>query len=147
MILETAENALSNPEVENAWSEMALGWPNATPEQRVSALQYILSRRDRALNALREIADDDQLVETLAVLYIELKCEWIMINTVVNYQLFRKGDGDGETILRGALTASLLERVESLLGPEDVQAITNFLAQPVRQRRHETPAADARNAA
>lgn len=135
MLLQQAIDTLTSNEINRHWETLALDWPNADAEQRTRALAHVFSRRDRAVTALREIGDDEQLMDTLAVLYIELKCEWIMINTVVNYQMFRTGQGDGETVLRGALVSSLLERVESLLSEDDVRAITEFLSQPVRQRR------------
>lgn len=146
MLLEKIEKRLTDPVLVESWRGMARDWPGTEDPGRWAALNHVVQRRDRALTTLREIADDDQLIETIAILYIELKSEWIMLNTMVNYQLFRKQQSDGEAVLRAALVSSLLSAVEDMLTAKDIATITCFLSTPINQKSEDSDSPDTQSA-
>jgi hypothetical protein len=136
------EKQLAAPALWQGWQTQADEWTGTDAQGRSQAISYIHGRQSYAIKTLEEIGDPDQLRETLAILYIEIKSQWIMLNTMVNYQLFRKGEADGEAVLRASLLSNFLQAIESLLKPEDIGAITNFLAAPVRQIEESTAAVE-----
>jgi hypothetical protein len=127
------QKQLGAPALWQEWQIQASEWTGTDDQGRSQAINYIHGRQTYSIKTLEEIGDPDQLRETLAILYIEIKSQWIMLNTMVNYQLFRKGEGDGESILKASLLARFLQAVESLLTPDDISSITTFLSAPVRQ--------------
>lgn len=96
-------------------------------------IEWFNALRGDLVNLMREVEDEMQMEETLAVNYVELKSRWIAINTKVNYQVFRTGLFDPETAMRGTAASMLLGEIERLLDPKDIAAIAEFLAQPLRR--------------
>jgi hypothetical protein len=129
------QQQLGAPALWQFWQTQADEWTGTDDLGRTQAIAYIHGRQSYSIKTLEEIGDPDQLRETLAILYIEIKSQWIMLNTMVNYQLFRKGEGDGEAILKASLLASFLQTIESLLKPEDIGAITAFLSAPIHPQQ------------
>lgn len=132
MTIEEIKNVILDPAILEQWRQTAAEWNGTDQAGREACIAHVVGRREHILKSLQDISDADQMVESLAIVYIETKSEWIMLNTMVNYQLMRHGEGDGEAVLRAALVSSLLMTVERMLTPKDIQAITNFLAAPTR---------------
>jgi hypothetical protein len=134
MELKEITSNLQAPSLSQGWHNIANEWDGTDEPGRFQALSFIHERRDNAVKALEDIGDPDQLSETLAILYIKLKSEWIMLNTMTNYQLFHTGKNDGQAVLKGALISNFLQVVEDLLSAEDISTITSFLAAPIRPK-------------
>lgn len=132
-MLQRALDALMNPDLERTIREVLSAWPDPDPMPRETSLAWVMAARDELVSLLREVADDEQIAETLAVNYIELKSRWIALCTKANYQNFRLGRCDSDLALKGSACSQLLAVVEGLLTPEDVAQITEFLATPIRR--------------
>ncbi|MDX2147404.1 MAG: hypothetical protein SFZ23_07760 [Planctomycetota bacterium] len=109
-------------------------FPGAAPEQIERTWKWVDNLRTQLVALVRDIDDPDQIPTTLAIYYIECKSHWIALNTKVNYQNFRHGSCDVETALRGAAISQILARVETLLTADDINQITEFLAQPISRQ-------------
>ncbi|MCE2966497.1 MAG: hypothetical protein ACK5WB_03465 [Phycisphaerales bacterium] len=131
--LQRAIETLTNPQIETKIREALETWPDADPAMVARTLAWITALRDDLCNLLRTIEDDEQIAETLAINYIELKSRWIALNTKANYCIFRTGVADAESAFRGTSISMLLGEVEGLLTPTDITTITEFLAQPIRR--------------
>lgn len=67
----------------------------------------------------------------VAVRFIELKSHWILLNTQINYKLVSKGEVDMSLAYRASLISQLLEALEHLIEPEDIDRIIDFLSEPL----------------
>ncbi|MCA3006090.1 MAG: hypothetical protein LW650_12885 [Planctomycetaceae bacterium] len=133
MDLATLSNRLTDPTLVSSIREALLSWPEADPHLVEQTLTWVKGLRDELVSLCREIDDDEQIEQNLAITYIELKTRWIAINTRINYQLFRTGHNDPQSVFRATGVSMLLAHVESLLTAGDVAQITEFLAQPIRR--------------
>ncbi len=123
-------DALEAPEIDVAWKNTAAEI-DATPEMRKEAIAWVRNHRNFFVQALRDVNDPIDLRLTLALRYIELKSVWIQFNTTINYCLMNKGEADPRSLLCSSLISQLLISVESLLKPEEVEQISNFLNTPI----------------
>jgi hypothetical protein len=133
MDLPTLIERLNDPTLESGIREALLSWPDADPQLVERTVAWVKTLRDELVTLCQEIDDSDQIDQNLAINYIELKTRWIAINTRINYQLFRTGGNDPESVFRATGVSLLLAHVESLLSPSDIAQITEFLAQPIRR--------------
>lgn len=88
--------------------------------------------RDGLVTLVRAIEDPEEIETTLAINYVELKSKWIALNTKINYTVFRSGACDPVDALRASGVSTLLVTIEDILEQEDIEKITEFLAQPLR---------------
>lgn len=122
---------LTDPAFRALLKEQLGSWEGADPAAIDRTVAWILQLREDLVSLIRTIDDDEQIAETMAINYIEIKTRWIALNTKINYQTFRQGACDPELAFRGTACSGLLAEVETLLTPDDVMKITEFLAQPV----------------
>lgn len=124
---------LSSQRLESEIRNGLASWDNPDPAHIEEAIAWFRHVRDDMVAVLREVEDDDQAKETLAINYIEVKSRWIAINTKINYQNFRLGSCDPIDAFRGTAISMMLVELEQVLDPDDIEKITEFLAQPVRR--------------
>lgn len=122
--------ALQSTELETQWRDMAgdVNVPQATREEEFA---WIHKLRDDFVKTLSDITDTEDMRMTLAIRYIELKCSWIQFNTTNNYCLMNTGEVDGRSVLKSCLLSHLLGNVETLLTPDEINQITDFLSRPI----------------
>jgi hypothetical protein len=130
-MLRAAMNKLTRPTLEASIRESMAGYPGADGPMIDRTVDWVMHLRKDLVGLLASIGDDEQIVETLAINYIELKTRWIALNTKTNYQLFRTGSSEPEVALRGFACSALLADVEALLSADDITKITEFLSTPV----------------
>ena len=82
---------------------------------------------------LSTVNDPDDEKMSLVIQYVELKSRWIGLNTKMNYELFRLGHAELTDVFRGTAISALLAHIEPLLDQEDIDKVTEFLAQPLDQ--------------
>jgi len=107
--------------------ESGLGDANVAAELS----NWVTSIAEDFLTLLREIDHPEQIDATTAIQYIEIKSHWIALNTKMNYQLARQGQADPMVILKGAAISQFLGALEPLINPGDIEAITDFLSEPL----------------
>jgi len=121
---------LQLPELETQWRDMAND-VDVSQSIREEEFVWIHKLRDDFVKTLSDITDTEDVRMTLAIRYIELKCAWIQFNTTNNYCLMNTGNVDGRSVLKSCLLSHLLGNVESLLTPNEINQITDFLSQPI----------------
>ena len=131
MNLAQIRTALTAPELSQMWAESCEQIEGVSKDAQERCVQEISERRDEFLKVAEEVDDDEELEVTAALKYIELKSHWIMLNTLLNYQVFRKGESNPEQMLRASLASRLMLTVEALIGGQDLSKITKFLAEPI----------------
>jgi len=117
-------------ELETQWRDMAND-VDVSQSIREEEFVWIHKLRDDFVKTLSDITDTEDVRMTLAIRYIELKCAWIQFNTTNNYCLMNTGNVDGRSVLKSCLLSHLLGNVESLLTPNEINQITDFLSQPI----------------
>lgn len=120
---------LGGAELERAWKECLAVWENSSPAQRADCRAFVVHLRDGFVRVLRDV-DDAQEQETIAaIFYMQVKAQWILINTQSGYQI-QNGRMDGALFCRAAMLSGLLGALEPVLRGPDLARITNFLAEP-----------------
>lgn len=119
---------LSDPALEERWREYVA--PFELPEEdKIELRQWIGGKRNGFRELLEVIEDEDTLVRNLAMKYIELKSEWIMLNTQIQFELFTTGMPNHKIELRASLITTLIEAVENFISEEQKDRIEEFLAE------------------
>jgi hypothetical protein len=91
---------LTDPAFRALLKEQLGTWEGADPAAIDRTIAWILQLREDLVSLIRTIDDDEQIAETLAINYIEIKTRWIALNTKINYQTFRQGACDPERVPR-----------------------------------------------
>lgn len=134
--MEKIEQALLNPELETQWQSV-IDSMDISDQKKASNLAWVRALRDDFLRIARDVTDESELYTVLAVRYIELKCHWIMLNTQIQYQTFRRGMADQNVVIKASLTTSMLSEIEPLIPQDDIDNINRFLSEPVSKQGHQ----------
>lgn len=127
---------LNGAELERSWREALAAWEDSSPSQRADCRAFIVHLRDNFVRVLRDVDDPHEQETVAALFYTQAKAQWILINTQSGYQL-RGGRMDGSLFCRAGMLSALLGAMEPILRDSDLARITNFLAEPTDDSRHE----------
>jgi len=108
---------------------------DGTPVEQIidEAIDWVTSLQRDIIALVSGIDTPDDIDMAVAVQYVELKSRWIAFNTKMNYELFRSVNPDPRDMCRAAAVSNFLAHVEQLLKTEDIDRITEFLAQPINE--------------
>lgn len=121
---------LNDGSLEQRWRECIEDW-ETIQDHKDALLQRMLLERDDILEAFTNIQEPEDLLDNIAIVYIEVKSRWIMLNTKIQFQLYRFGKSEDELIYRASLTSFFIDAMESQLGAEEIDQINNFLCDPL----------------
>lgn len=102
-------------------------------DQREDLFLKVDQRRKAFEESVLNVDEEGDLHYMFAVMYIELKSSWILMNNQINYGMVKSGECDMVTMYSAALTSQLLYELEPMLRQTDVSKITDFLAEPMEQ--------------
>lgn len=108
-------------------------WDGATPDQIGRAISYVERTMERLVDVLTTVEDPEEISVLIAINYIELKTNWIALNTKINYSVFKTGACETDDALQASSVSAVIGLLESLLTPTDIETITDFLAQPLHR--------------
>jgi hypothetical protein len=131
--IETIEQHLTRTAFQTQLREALASWENPPADLIEKSIVYVNTLSGELISLCKEVDDEEQIEQTVAIFYIELKSRWIALNTRVNYQTFRTGTCEVESAFRASGVSMLLAEVESLINQDDISKITDFLAQPIRR--------------
>lgn len=97
------------------------------------AMAWVEALRGDLIALVRQIGDGEDVEMAVAVQYVEMKSRWIAFNTKMNYTMFRGTPPNVSDMCRATAVSTLLQHVEHLLRPEDIDKITDFLARPISE--------------
>lgn len=103
------------------------------PEIIDTCVSWIRYLQDELVRLIEEIGEGEDVEMALAIQYVEFKSRWIAFNTRMNYAMFKGVLPEVEDQCRAASLSAFLGHVEPLLNPEDIDRITDFLAQPLNE--------------
>lgn len=133
IIIQTIEQHLTRQAFQTQLHEALASWENSPAGLIEKTIVYVNTLSGELISLCKEVDDAEQIEQTVAVFYIELKSRWIALNTRVNYQTFRTGSCEVESAFRASGVSMLLAEVESLINEDDIRKITDFLSQPIRR--------------
>lgn len=113
------------------WDEVLDQWEGAARADRKAVRTYVSGLRNRMLQALLAISTEDDLRRALATQYIEAKCHWTMLNMQIQHQTAQQEDVEAPLLYRATCVSLIVQQLESLLSPEDVDHLTAFLSEPL----------------
>lgn len=107
-------------------------------EDRTSIAGYGQAKIDdlrQMVLTLGDEEDEQELYNSLAIYWLELKSEWTRYNQIMNYRMFRTGSADPVLVARGGICSGLIARFEVFLTPGDLALLTEVSAQPLEVGR------------
>ena len=96
-------------------------------------ISWIQTLQGDLIALVQQVGGGDDVEMVLAIQYVELKSRWIAFNTKMNYTMFKGEQPDVSDMCRAVAVSSLLGHIESLLRPDDIDHITDFLARPISE--------------
>lgn len=122
--------SLQRPEIEQEWQAVLGEWANGSDQEKKELLQWIAKLRSDFLSVIAIVDDPEDLCYCAVVRYIEIKCQWILLNNQVNYTMVRTGSPPEVAMYRACFAAQLLAALEEHIQPHHIESITDFLAEP-----------------
>lgn len=123
--------ALTNDEIEGYWTGCLQEYTDASAEERVSLLSWIHGVRDGFITHASDIDDPEELVVSVALSYIEFKSQWQMLNTQINYQVFRTGYAKPHLMYKSSLLSVIVDTIGKMLTAKEIHKIQEFLLNPI----------------
>ncbi len=131
MTVQRLREALESNAVEEMWKSSLDAYQEGTPQYRSDLAQWIMDVRANFLSHLDDVGDDsEELLISVALGFIEMKSQWQMLNTQINYQVFRKGEANTYMTYKSSLLSVLVDAIGQFLTPEDLEKIQEFLLNP-----------------
>ncbi|MEM1164830.1 MAG: hypothetical protein AAGI30_00905 [Planctomycetota bacterium] len=93
--------------------------------------QWVNSLRDKVVHDLQSTDEEEEHRSIAASYFIDFKTQWMGLNTKMNYAMFRTGQPDQPSMLRGSGISVLIDVVEQHADPEDVDTIVTFISDRV----------------
>lgn len=120
------------------WDErlqsMIEGIPGVDAGAAARTRAYMYGRIEKLQGMARDLPQPDaeeDLFNLLGYWYTEGKSEWFQFNIRLNYQVRTKGESDPFLMLVGGIGSALLGETEKLFSPEQIDALTAFLNDPI----------------
>lgn len=133
-------STLTSPELDVLWDSILEDYPEGSSESRGELLAWIDGIRSETVELLDDIVQIDASALHLALRLIELRSQWTMFNTRLNFKMMKGEPYDAPMATRGSLVSSVTHVIEGALAKEDVEAITRFLGDPAPLGSHATVA-------
>ncbi|MEL6430822.1 MAG: hypothetical protein AAFZ87_04065 [Planctomycetota bacterium] len=124
-------NALVSTDIENEWNELLATLPDEEQQHREPLLAWIRTIRDETVELIDDIAALDSSPIHLALRFVELRAQWAMTNTRLNFKVLKGKPLDHVLAFRASLISSVSYALEQQLAPSDLEVISRFLADPV----------------
>ncbi len=131
--VQNLRDALHSAEVEELWKVcLDAYYHDNTLQERIDLAKWIASVRTNFLAHAEDVGDEDsdELRTSLALGYIEMKSRWQMLNTQINYQVFRKGEANVNLTYKSTLLSVLVDKIGNFITAQDLQKIQEFLLNP-----------------
>jgi chemotaxis signal transduction protein len=74
---------------------------------------------------------EPDLRDTLTYWYLEAKAEWCQFNQRLNYQMIATGMPDSDLMLFGGVGTAVLEQVETLFSPAEIECLSDVMSAPL----------------
>lgn len=135
-LIDTLINCIDPQQTTPAIKEGLNQWPDAETLQdeineTIDWISDIARSIQDVFNQLDE-ADDEEVVTSAAIAYIDLKSRWIALNTKINYETVTSGVCVPKDAFRASSLSMLLNALEEQINQEDIDKITEFLAEPIK---------------
>jgi hypothetical protein len=111
------------------WDEILEAWDDGTDAQKSEAKAWIERKRYETVEVAQECIDEESLAIAIATRYIEMECNWVMLNTLMNFKLWT-GKPNMEEAFRGTLVSTLIESMEAVIDADAVATIKQFVGDP-----------------
>lgn len=129
-MLAEIQAALTADTLEKEWADTLAHWEDATAVELHRTRAWVTRIRDEFFDHVTDVAEEEELIFAMALRYIELRSHWQMLNTQMNYQMFRKGTCSMELQMRGSLLSQLIEQIVPFVDAEDTNRIGELLLSP-----------------
>ncbi|MAQ92163.1 hypothetical protein B1759_02350 [Rubrivirga sp. SAORIC476] len=127
----SVKDALTAAALEEGWAQTLAEWHDAAHSQILATLAYTRGLRNQILNVTAEMDSMEELERILALCYIDLKCQWSILNVQIQYAAAHRGEIREDLMYRATCVTQLLDRVEGLLSQSDVDAMTEMISEPI----------------
>jgi hypothetical protein len=131
MTVKNLHEVLCGTKIEEAWKMGLDAYQEGTEQDRLSLAEWIINVRADFLAHVEDVGDEaEELLVSIALGYIEMKSQWQMLNTQINYQVFRKGEANVYLTYKSSLLSVVVDAIGTLLTQDDLDKIREFLLSP-----------------
>lgn len=127
----SVRNTLLDPALEEGWGHTLSEWEEAANTQIQATTAYVRGLRNQILNVTDGIESMDELEHILALCYMDLKCQWAILNMQIQYAVVYKDEIREDLMYRATCVTQILDAVQDLLAPADVDAMEDLISQPI----------------
>ncbi len=121
------------------WTRHAAALAGESGVEASEDVQRIVAFTETRLGQLQGLLDDvgddpesePDLRAAVVYWYIEAKAQWCQFNQRLNYQMMLTGMPDMALMVIGAIGTAILQDIESLFQPSEIEALTDILAAPI----------------
>ncbi|MEL7362179.1 MAG: hypothetical protein AAFN13_08910, partial [Bacteroidota bacterium] len=110
----SVKDALTDPQLEATWSQTLAEWHDAAHSQIQATMAYTRGLRNQILNVTAEMDSMEELERILALCYIDLKCQWSILNVQIQYAAVHRDEIREDLMYRATCVTQLLHPVEEL---------------------------------
>ncbi|QDV06146.1 hypothetical protein Poly30_16510 [Planctomycetes bacterium Poly30] len=124
--------ALVSSDIEKSWATIMRDLPEDSSAAANELQSWIESVRDETVHLIDDISSLDSSSLHLALRLVELRSQWAMLNTRLNFKMMKGEPYDTPMAFRGSLLTTVTEVIENALPQDDIDVITRFLGNPVK---------------
>ncbi|MCU0427881.1 MAG: hypothetical protein MUF71_19900 [Candidatus Kapabacteria bacterium] len=125
-------DVLFHTDIDTQWKETLESFEEGSETDKSTLHQWVYRVRDEFIAHADDVGDEEEeeLLISVALAYIEMKSQWQMLNTQINYQVFRKGEANMILTYKSSLLSVLVDAIGKFLSNEDLSKIHEFLLNP-----------------
>ncbi|MBC8138903.1 MAG: hypothetical protein H8F28_23755 [Fibrella sp.] len=121
---------LNSLRLENRWNECLDTWDDAEPEEVLEVHLMAAQVRQQFLDAAAQVSSDEELAQTVLLIYIQLRAHWYLLNLRLGYSA-ESGVLDNTLAYQASLLAILVQTVEAVVDRRVVERVTEMLDSPL----------------
>jgi DNA repair exonuclease SbcCD ATPase subunit len=118
------------------WNEVLAESP-FSEEKKEKLWQWITEKWERFVSLAEPIDIEEEFDKFLRNQYIEIKSNWVKLNTFIQYELFRSGQPDEDASYRASLLSHLVEFFGNNLSKDEKDLVNKLLVQSISQELQE----------
>jgi hypothetical protein len=130
MVVDTnyLEAVLNGPELNDTWKGCLDSYEQISSKEKLTCLAAVIEFRDHLLDVVADVTDPEERESCLALFYLLVKADWMLLNTQYTYQI-NANKTNHKTIVSASLYSAFLGALEPYVRQVDRTRIEALLAQ------------------
>lgn len=126
-VLRDRIDAVLGDSLDEQWTEVLNQWGDAAPSERRTVRADVSRLRDQLLDSLRVLNSLDALKRSLALGYVEMKCQWTRLNAQIQHKTAHGEQVPESLFYRAACVSLMVQALEPLLTRASVEDVADVV--------------------